>query len=160
MGWELLKFDEDLLKPAFSDIRVGRNDRTKEDAEKRRKKDKDENLEWDTNATTWHLNVERRLLEDSSFKNVAMRGYTSHVRAYATHISQEKKFFNVRCLHLGHLAKSFGLREKPKSMGALGSKQQLEENDERKRNKKEDPKMKLIRMARKAVHQSASEFNY
>ncbi|CCD23544.1 putative ATP-dependent RNA helicase NDAI_0B05110 [Naumovozyma dairenensis CBS 421] len=161
LGWQLLKFDEDILKSAFSDLRVARNDITAKDAQRKKSKDKTEKiLEWDTNATTWHLNVERRLLEDSTYKNVAMRGYTSHVRAYATHITQEKKFFNVRCLHLGHLAKSFGLRERPKSMGALGSKQQKMEDDAFKNKKKEDPQMKLIRMARKAVRASASEFNY
>lgn len=35
------------------------------------------------------------------------------MRAYATHPSDEKHIFHVRNLHIGHLAKSFALREAP-----------------------------------------------
>jgi ATP-dependent RNA helicase DDX31/DBP7 len=35
------------------------------------------------------------------------------MRAYATHPSDEKHIFHVRHLHLGHLAKSFALRDAP-----------------------------------------------
>jgi ATP-dependent RNA helicase DDX31/DBP7 len=35
------------------------------------------------------------------------------MRAYATHPSDEKYIFHVRHLHIGHLAKSFALREAP-----------------------------------------------
>lgn len=37
----------------------------------------------------------------------------SIIRAYATHPHEEKAFFHVRNLHLGHLAKSLALREAP-----------------------------------------------
>jgi len=40
------------------------------------------------------------------------------MRAYATHPSDEKHIFHVRHLHIGHLAKSFALREAP---GAITS---------------------------------------
>lgn len=36
------------------------------------------------------------------------------MRAYATHPSSEKQIFHVRNLHIGHLAKSFALREAPR----------------------------------------------
>lgn len=35
------------------------------------------------------------------------------MRAYATHPSNEKHIFHIRHLHLGHLAKSFALRDTP-----------------------------------------------
>lgn len=146
-GWRLLKYDEDLLKPAFEQVTVRRSDRND-----------DQNgvsHEWDTNATTWHLNIERRVLEDPSFKSLAIKAFTSHIRAYATHISDEKAFFNIKFLHLGHLAKSFGLRERPKGIGAQNSK----DRDSAKKPK-ENPKNKMFRMARMAVKESASEFNY
>lgn len=38
------------------------------------------------------------------------------MRAYATHPSDEKHIFHVRHLHIGHLAKSFALREAPKEI--------------------------------------------
>ncbi|EDO16074.1 hypothetical protein Kpol_1016p14 [Vanderwaltozyma polyspora DSM 70294] len=145
-GWKLVNYTNDLLKPSFQNVNVKRSD-----------KETSKNVEeWDTNATTWHLNVERRVLEDSSFKDIAMKGYASHIRAYATHISKEKKFFNVKCLHLGHLAKSFALRERPKTMGLQNTKN----GGEAKKNSKESAKNKMFRLARMAVKQSSGEFNY
>ena len=42
--------------------------------------------------------------------------YQSFVRAYATYPSNLKHIFHIKNLHLGHLAKSFALREAPKEM--------------------------------------------
>lgn len=72
---------------------------------------------FETEATTWHLNVERWLLQEPAALSRAKRGFTSHVRAYATHLASERGVFNLRELHLGHIAKSFGLRETPGKMG-------------------------------------------
>lgn len=47
---------------------------------------------------------------------LARRAFTSHMRAYATHPSNEKHIFHVRHLHIGHLAKAFALREAPKTI--------------------------------------------
>ncbi|CEP63633.1 putative ATP-dependent RNA helicase LALA0_S08e07096g [Lachancea lanzarotensis] len=148
-GWKLLKFDQDILKPAFMESNVLRSDRRSE---------KDVSTEWDNNATTWHLNVERRVLEDQTFKELAVKGFMSHIRAYATHLSQEKKYFNVKCLHLGHLAKSFALRERPKAMGAASSHNKNGEATAKK--PKEDTRTKMLRLADIAMRQSQREFNY
>jgi ATP-dependent RNA helicase DDX31/DBP7 len=43
------------------------------------------------------------------------------MRAYATHPSSEKHIFHVRHLHIGHLAKSFALRDAPKSVSTVGN---------------------------------------
>ena len=48
--------------------------------------------EWDIHATTWHLDVERWLLEDQASHDEAVRAFTSHIRAYATHLSSEREF--------------------------------------------------------------------
>lgn len=154
MGWKLLKFDRDILKPAFTSLHVERNDK------KQYKDQKKENVEWDTNATTWHLNIERRILEDEEFKKIAMKGYNSHIRAYATHISSEKVYFNVKSLHLGHLAKSFGLRERPKVMGAQNRKQLSNEDSTKQKPKKENAKDAMFKAARMIVNDTANEFNY
>ncbi|ANB10938.1 Dbp7p [Sugiyamaella lignohabitans] len=87
---------------------------------------------WDVDATTWHLNIERWLLEDASALQLAKRGYTSHIRAYTTHLSSEREIFNLRALHLGHLAKSFALRETPGKM----SKQPSSKTDKTKPSSK------------------------
>ena len=108
---------------------------------------------WDIHATTWHLNIERWLLEDKSVHDKAALAFTSHVRAYATHLASERSFFNVKLLHLGHLAKSFGLRENPKKLGRTSYEGG---------NKKEklSAKQKMFNMARMAVKDNNSEFNY
>ena len=48
---------------------------------------------------------------------MARRAYLSSIRAYATHPASEKHIFHVRRLHLGHVAKSFALREAPADAG-------------------------------------------
>lgn len=149
-GWKLLKYDDDVLKPSFQEAKVRRNDRAD------REDKKELQHEWDTNVTTWHLNIERRVLEDPTFKSIAIKAFTSHIRAYATHISQEKQFFNIKFLHLGHLAKSFALRERPKGMSTQNSK----DSSDTKKAPKENGKNKMFRMARMAVKQGVSEFNY
>lgn len=49
--------------------------------------------------------------------NSARQAFRSHIRAYATHVKEERHVFNISELHLGHMAKSFGLREAPGGIG-------------------------------------------
>jgi ATP-dependent RNA helicase DDX31/DBP7 len=46
-------------------------------------------------------------------KELARKAYQSSIRAYATHPGQEKKIFNIRKVHTGHLAKAFCLTDTP-----------------------------------------------
>lgn len=47
----------------------------------------------------------------------------SYLRAYTTYPAHLKHIFHIRFLHLGHAAKSFGLRDAPGGLSsALGSK--------------------------------------
>ncbi|KAK6458437.1 ATP-dependent RNA helicase DBP7 [Scheffersomyces xylosifermentans] len=144
---------ETLLKDGFS---------AKEEVEERKvgKKDpKSKEGKWDIHATTWHLDVERWLLEDSAEHDKAVQAFTSHIRAYATHLSTERNFFNVKLLHLGHLAKSFGLRETPKKLGkSVGTNSGIQEGS--RKGKKEDPRKKMLRMAKMALKSTSNEFNY
>ncbi|MCJ1463486.1 ATP-dependent RNA helicase dbp7 [Pseudocyphellaria aurata] len=72
---------------------------------------------WEERATEWQLEVERWVIEDMSAGEMARRAFVSHVRAYATHVSGEREMFDVKGLHLGHLAKAFALRDRPSNMG-------------------------------------------
>ncbi|EJU04069.1 DEAD-domain-containing protein, partial [Dacryopinax primogenitus] len=69
--------------------------------------------EWEDRATQVQLAFERWTVGSKENAALARRAYASHIRAYATHPSEEKHIFHVRNLHLGHLAKSFALREAP-----------------------------------------------
>lgn len=131
-------------------------------------------INWEVEATTWHLNIERWLLEDAAALFLAKKGFMSHVRAYATHLSSQRNIFNLKELHLGHLAKSFGLRETPGNMsnkkkkdgqkGARGKKSNRivgTDNDEDFGNhapvSEADGRKTLMAKARKLYR--ASEFN-
>lgn len=107
---------------------------------------------WEVDATTWHLDVERWLLEDEVALSLARRGFISHIRAYSTHLSKEREVFNIKELHLGHIAKSFALREVPGKLGV--SKQR---GSKGKVQKKTSGKEKLLKVA--TSHSKMSEFN-
>ncbi|QPG94872.1 ATP-dependent RNA helicase dbp7 [Epichloe festucae Fl1] len=69
-------------------------------------------------AETLQLHFEQRLLADAKRLELARNGFKSHIRAYATHIREERVHFDITQLHLGHVAKSFGLRDPPGGIGA------------------------------------------
>lgn len=69
-------------------------------------------------AETLQLHVEQRILGDARQLELARNGFKSHIRAYATHVKEERHHFDMAELHLGHTAKSFGLREPPGGIGA------------------------------------------
>lgn len=75
---------------------------------------------WEEAATAWQLEIERWVIDDSRAGEMARKAYVSHVRAYATHVAKEREMFDVKSLHLGHLAKAFALRERPGKMGRGG----------------------------------------
>ncbi|OJA09195.1 hypothetical protein AZE42_00705 [Rhizopogon vesiculosus] len=72
--------------------------------------------EYEERATEVQLSFERWVLRRKENAELARRAFTSHMRAYATHPSNEKHIFHVRHLHIGHLAKAFALREAPKTI--------------------------------------------
>lgn len=76
--------------------------------------------EWEQIATDYQLEIERWALENLKHLEQARRGFQSHVRAYATHVSAERSIFNMQELHLGHLAKAFALRDKPGAIKVPG----------------------------------------
>ncbi|KAK1076025.1 ATP-dependent RNA helicase dbp7 [Friedmanniomyces endolithicus] len=77
---------------------------------------------WEQAATDWQLEVERWTTEHPRHLEQARRAYQSHVRAYATHVAAERKTFDMKQLHLGHLAKAFALRDKPGSIRVPGQR--------------------------------------
>lgn len=86
-------------------------------------KDKDgtQTSRWNDKATHWQLDIERWVIDDARAGEMARKAFVSHVRAYATHVAKEREMFDVKGLHLGHLAKAFALRERPGSMGWGGN---------------------------------------
>jgi ATP-dependent RNA helicase DDX31/DBP7 len=75
---------------------------------------------WQQRATDLQLGIERWVLENPRVLEMARRGYQSHIRAYATHVAAERGMFDIKQLHLGHLAKAFGLRDRPGNINVPG----------------------------------------
>jgi ATP-dependent RNA helicase DDX31/DBP7 len=71
-------------------------------------------------ATDLQLQFERWVMSTPARLEAARRAYQSHVRAYATHVAAERGYFDIKQLHLGHLAKAFALRERPSGMKVPG----------------------------------------
>ena len=99
---------EDVLRKGFTSS-IGQ--------EKNKNDTKLSTARWDDRATEWQLEVERWVIDDKRAGDMAKRAFTSHVRAYATHVVKERSMFDVKALHLGHLAKAFALRDRPGNMG-------------------------------------------
>ncbi|KAJ0425656.1 P-loop containing nucleoside triphosphate hydrolase protein [Aspergillus carlsbadensis] len=84
--------------------------------------------DWDDKASDWQLELERWALENPEYLEMARRAYQSHIRAYATHVANERHIFNIKELHLGHLAKSFALRDRPGKINVPGLRPGKEES--------------------------------
>lgn len=85
------------------------------------------NTDWESKTTDWQMDIERAALENPELLEMARRAYQSHIRAYATHIASERSIFNIKELHLGHLAKSFALRDRPSKVNVPGLRQGAED---------------------------------
>lgn len=83
-------------------------------ARKKLKNDLDQSTQ--ESATNLQKSFEEHVLSNEQHLIAAKTAYQSFVRAYATYPSHLKHIFHVKTLHLGHVAKSFALREAPKEM--------------------------------------------
>jgi len=75
---------------------------------------------WEERATDYQLDAEQWALQHPRHLEQARRAYQSHIRAYATHVASERHCFDIKSLHLGHLAKAFALRDRPGSIKVPG----------------------------------------
>jgi len=59
----------------------------------------------------------------AEMKKMAQAAFVSWIRAYTAHRGELKRIFMVKKLHLGHVAKSFALKEQPSLVGKSVHKQ-------------------------------------
>ncbi|ELP93558.1 DEAD box ATP-dependent RNA helicase, putative [Entamoeba invadens IP1] len=59
------------------------------------------------------LKIEQALVEHKELKELAVKSYQAHLRSYMTHRSELRSVFNIKKLHIGHICKSFGIRDTP-----------------------------------------------
>ncbi len=69
-------------------------------------------------AKRWQVWYESLVEWDPKRSERAAATFSAYTRAYSTHTRQLKAFLHVKALHLGHVAKCFGLRSQPSDAGA------------------------------------------
>ncbi|TYJ38321.1 hypothetical protein E1A91_A05G436000v1 [Gossypium mustelinum] len=88
----------------------------------------------------WVVSLQRELESyisaEPKIKKQAKDAFCSWVRAYTAHRGDLKQIFMVKKLHLGHVAKSFALREQPSLVGKTFQNQ----SKKRKRDMKQKQK--------------------
>lgn len=78
--------------------------------------------------------VESFIAAEPGMMKLAQKAFCSWVRAYTAHRGELKRIFVVKKLHLGHVAKSFALKQQPSVVGKSFKKQEKK----RKRYPKQD----------------------
>lgn len=112
---------DDVLKKGFSPLSgVISTHKTQTQDQQHQKQGHSHGQNWEATATDFQLDIERWVLATPPIKEMAKRAFQSHVRAYATHVAAERSWFDIKDLHLGHLAKSFGLRDPPGKVNVVG----------------------------------------
>merc|ERR1712226_405758 len=71
----------------------------------------------------------------------ARKAYFSHLRAYPTKEKQIRHLFSARALHLGHVARSLGLRETPKMISTARERPTKKQEEDEMYNEKRKQKM-------------------
>ncbi|KAI3805702.1 hypothetical protein L1987_28314 [Smallanthus sonchifolius] len=78
----------------------------------------------------WVLDLQKSLesfiLSEVKIRKLAQNAFCSWVRAYSAHRGELKGIFMVKKLHLGHVAKSFALKEQPSLVGRSVQKKHTE----------------------------------
>lgn len=77
-------------------------------------------------------------------KNLAKNAFSSWVRAYTAHRGELKRIFVVKKLHLGHVAKSFGLKEQPSLVNKSLQKQSKKRKRDQLQKQKKMPKKRML----------------
>ncbi|XP_072062213.1 DEAD-box ATP-dependent RNA helicase 17-like [Arachis hypogaea] len=88
--------------------------------------------------------LESFIISKPKMDELARKGFCSWVRAYTAHRGELKRIFMIKKLHLGHVAKSFALKQQPSLVGQSFQKQ----NKKRKRFEKKSGLSKKRKVAR------------
>jgi len=66
--------------------------------------------------------IEESINDSKDLQQKAVLAYKSFIQGYATYPKEMKSIFHIKLLHLGHIAKSFGLRSAPSNALATSQK--------------------------------------
>ena len=109
-------------------------------------------------ATELQMKMENSILEDKELHASACQAYVSYIRSYASYPREAREVFCFKDLHLGHIAKSYALRDPPTKITGIG-KGQWVGNDSRKRDRERKEAVrkeeKVIRAQQRRVDQKS-----
>ena len=71
-------------------------------------------------ATDIQMRLENAVVNDNALHELACQAYVSYVRSYASYPKDIRHIFSFKALHLGHIAKSYALRDPPTKITGLG----------------------------------------
>jgi ATP-dependent RNA helicase DDX31/DBP7 len=94
-----------------------------------------------------HVEAKREL------KELAGNAFRSYVGAYATHSHHLQHIFHVKNLHLGHVAYSFALKDRPKKLGQQAARKN------RKQSKAANERKAVHIKRRRVMRKQGAEFN-
>ncbi len=98
------------------------------------------------------MQLERLVLQDPALQAAGKAALQATIGAYSTYPTNLKHIFHVKSLHLGHIAKSFALREAPsEGMGASKSKGATKRRQQQKRD--DGPPQKKKKTLREAMNE-------
>lgn len=98
--------------------------------------------------------IEDEINQNNELKQTAADAFGSYIKAYATHSKETKEIFHHRMLHIGHVASSFGLTDKPSKLAIKGRSQS---KTKRMTTKAEDIKKRFERKNKRYVKSTASD---
>ncbi len=82
-------------------------------------------------ANSIQFYVEEYVEKSSEVQALSRKAYNSFLRSYSCYSKEWKAIFHIKNLHIGHVAKSFGIREAPNQIAA-NSYKSFKTNQERK----------------------------
>ncbi|XP_077986561.1 ATP-dependent DNA helicase DDX31-like [Glandiceps talaboti] len=110
-------------------------------------------------ATALQAEFENFASGDKKHIQQARKAYLSFIRAYATYPSAFKHIFHVKNLHLGHVAKSFALKESPATIGHTSVRAHQTIQAQREKRKRQNPTQGSKLGIKRAKPAAMSEFS-
>ena len=106
--------------------------------------------------------MENAVTHDKSLHELSCQAYVSFVRSYASYPKDIREIFSFKALHLGHLAKSFALRDAPTKITGIGKGKWVHKQELRKLDGESKKEERIIHAQRKRINQKTlvlSEFS-
>jgi len=109
-------------------------------------------------ATNLQMKMENSVANCEELHASASQSYVSLVRSYASYPKDVRHIFSFKALHLGHIAKSFALRDPPNKITGIGKgnwvrKEEVRKKDEFKSNMKRE--QTIISAQKKRINQKS-----